>query len=514
MKRIAVLVAALAAPARAGDFVDVRLSFTATHENVLVKPGETNPSIPGFRIGAPSRRWGTLFFDNYDTRFTGFENLSHLVLYKAHEVGPWDVEGAFVLRVTEISDVATSFADGGSYLKITRWLDETQQSKANVSFTAFPLSADRFRAGYSYKISWGGSPLFFKGNPDNPFASAASNRWPVPGARLQFANEFMYVFAGAKSSVLLNKLSNEEESVYAGLAGAGWDVLPELRIEANGGLFDRGANPKQEVLGERIVLGGVTMQATYHVGMPVGTSVDFKLYQNDPTSLQRFFKKEPYPGGVQWLASSEATFLTQSLQDPDLPQSTVQQPAVAIDLNLRLKWDFLRVSADLLYRDLAYVLHNVPSFVPFQAFSRDPARVVTQPEVFAALSADYHFEALALTVGAAGGWQQPASFTGRVPRELQGNNPETIPQEATVVVRQEGLFSILPPGDAPTSILAGKAWARMDFAEYFQIVFETLFAIDNNETQLVRTDPESGYVRRRFANPFQLGFNLALLARL
>ena len=36
----------------AGDFVDTRLNFTLTDENLLVKPGETNPSVPGVRIGA------------------------------------------------------------------------------------------------------------------------------------------------------------------------------------------------------------------------------------------------------------------------------------------------------------------------------------------------------------------------------------------------------------------------------------------------------------------------------
>ncbi len=59
------------APAFAGDFVDTRLNFTLTDENVLVKPGQTNPSVPGPHIGQPSSL-GLLFFDNYDTRYTGY----------------------------------------------------------------------------------------------------------------------------------------------------------------------------------------------------------------------------------------------------------------------------------------------------------------------------------------------------------------------------------------------------------------------------------------------------------
>ncbi len=35
------------------DFVDTRLNFTLTDENLLAKPGETQPSVPGVRIGSP-----------------------------------------------------------------------------------------------------------------------------------------------------------------------------------------------------------------------------------------------------------------------------------------------------------------------------------------------------------------------------------------------------------------------------------------------------------------------------
>src|SRR5262245_21426371 len=71
----------LAPSARAGDYVDTRLNFTITDEYMLVKPGQTDPSVPGVRIGPPNSL-GILFFDNYDTRYTGYENLTHLVIYK------------------------------------------------------------------------------------------------------------------------------------------------------------------------------------------------------------------------------------------------------------------------------------------------------------------------------------------------------------------------------------------------------------------------------------------------
>ncbi len=68
MRRISIVTcmlgSLLVAPAAwAGDFVDTRLNFTITDENLLVKPGETDPSVPGVRIGQPSSL-GIMFFDN------------------------------------------------------------------------------------------------------------------------------------------------------------------------------------------------------------------------------------------------------------------------------------------------------------------------------------------------------------------------------------------------------------------------------------------------------------------
>src|SRR5437667_8684165 len=83
--------------AHAGDFVDTRLNFTLTDESILVKPNETVPSVPGLRIGMPNSL-GIMFFDNWDTRYSGYENLSHLVLYKNVERGQLQAEGALVLR--------------------------------------------------------------------------------------------------------------------------------------------------------------------------------------------------------------------------------------------------------------------------------------------------------------------------------------------------------------------------------------------------------------------------------
>src|SRR5205085_12354384 len=89
---------------KAGDltgssgFMDTRLAFTLTNENILAKPGETIPSVPGWRFGTPGSL-GVLFFDSYDTRYSGFETLSHAVMYREYRSGHLQAEGALVVRI-------------------------------------------------------------------------------------------------------------------------------------------------------------------------------------------------------------------------------------------------------------------------------------------------------------------------------------------------------------------------------------------------------------------------------
>jgi hypothetical protein len=52
------------------DFMDTRLSFTCTDEDMLRKQ-TVLPAAHGFHCGRPNTL-GVLFFDNYDTRFSGF----------------------------------------------------------------------------------------------------------------------------------------------------------------------------------------------------------------------------------------------------------------------------------------------------------------------------------------------------------------------------------------------------------------------------------------------------------
>jgi hypothetical protein len=496
------------APA-ATNFMDTRLSFTCTHEDMLREPNVL-PTAPGFHCGRPNAL-GVLFFDNYDTRFSGYETLSHLALYKHYDQGHWDVEGGFIVRVNELSEEIIRLADGGSYIRTAYWFDETRKDRSTLSLVAFPVSADRMRLGYSYRISWGGSPEFFKPNPDIPSASG-KNPDPVPGAKLQYDSDLGYAYVGIKSSLLRDPRDNEKKSVLGYLAGAGFDVTPMIRVEANGGLFNRGYNELEDVNDERVWLYGGSAQLAIHDGMPVGSSIDYKLYRNEPQSIARLFRREEYPGGLSWLISAEGTMLFQTLKDPSRPSSTRTQRALAGDVNVRVKIDRIRLRADVMMRDLAYILHTTPSLPTYTDF---PDEYKSTTEIFAAAGVDQFFPDWGLTAGLTFAIDIPATLETPRPADIPGN----LSSATTLVVRNEANFSVLPAGESVAPIWAIKGSARVDFAEAFAALVDVYFQYDSNTVRYERelddmgmVDPEGSF-RPVFANFEQLGFNVTLQTR-
>ncbi len=475
-------------------FVDIRLNLTLTNENVFAEPGETIPSVPGWRFGRPNSL-GTLFFDNYDTRFSGYETLSHGVLYKNYKRAEWEVEGALVLRINDLAERSIDLSDAGSYVRVARWTDPTRRKKQLVSLTAFPTSSDRFRLGYSWRLSWGGSPEYQR------------SRAAVPGVKLQWENESVYTFIGAKSAVVLDRSTAEEEAVVAVLGGGGWDVSEMFRIEANGGYFDRGGNELQDVIREKVRLYGGSVQLALHKNEPVTSSVDYKLYRNDPERAYHIFSTEEYQGGLSWLIAAEATALGQTLKDPEVSGGTKIQVGLAGDVNTRIKYNRTRIRLDLQYRDLAFILHATPSLPTYSDF---PEQYERTGNFFAAIGADHNIEGTGLTLGAIGGVDMPATLktpTGAIPGDTVDGMGES-----TAVIRNEGDITVLPPGEDALPQLALKLTGRLDFAESFAALADVYYTRDPNQTRLVRNDPEAP-LRREFGEFNQLGFNFTLQAK-
>jgi hypothetical protein len=417
------------------------------------------------------------------------------VLYKRYIRGDYDVEGALVIRVNDLSEDNISLSDAGSYIRVGYNFIPPDQGRRQLSLTAFPTSSDRFRLGYSWRLSWGGSPEYQR------------SRTSVPGIKVQYDADRFYAFAGAKSAIVLDRETAEEQAVLAGLVGAGVDVTDMVRVEFNAGAFDRGGNELQDVISETVQLYGVSAQVALHKGEPVGSSIDYALYRNDPTRAGYLFAEEKYPGGLTWLVKAEGTLLSQSLKDPEVTGGTVMQMGYAADLNARVKINRTRLRADFQVRDLAFILHSTPSLPTFSDF---PEEYTITPNLFAAAGVDHNFEGTGLTLGIIAGLDFPATLetpTGTIPGDMVGGSGESV-----AVVRNEGDITVLPEGEEALPQIATKLTGRIDFAEYFAGIADIYFALDPNQTQLVRDDTNDLF-RREFGEQKQLGFNFALQAR-
>jgi hypothetical protein len=501
----------------AGDFLDTRITFGISDDNILLGPGQSNPSSPSVSFIPGDRN--TLFFDNYNTRFSGFETLSHAVLYKKlpSYFKRLTTEAALVVRmqyIPERADTSFSLKDAGSYILLTYDFIESPDLKRQLTLTTFPLSSDRFRLGYSYRLSWGGDSTF----PRRTIVS------PVPGFKLQFNYDFtrdlnLFAFTGLKTTFLQKRVTPElieEETAYGVLGGFGFSA-GGFRIEGGAAFFDKGTFANPGVRGLPVTFYGVSSQISYSYGMPIGVSIDFQLYRNDPDMPMRFFRAERYePGKFSFALSAEFSHITNMLQDAEKLDTISPAPGMAADLNFSMKFGYLRFHADIVFRDLGFILQNVPGFVPFQGFS---SKQKISPEFFAAVGIDYYIKPAYLTIGLKGGVMIPATFRGEIPPELVGGTPpSSLTGEQIVVIRDEGDFMLIPTKDEvgnPADIMpvfSIKFNLKWQLSDFLAVVGEFMLSVDNNQTRLERT-AEGGAEFRKFIDPLKIGFNAMLQAR-
>lgn len=500
-----VLIALAAAPAAGGDFMDTWLTFAFSDDNLLADAKDRSPRA-GFHYTG-----NETFFDNYNAATTGYETLAHLILYKQMEsyFPHLTLEAALVIQLENVTDevtweTETQLADDGSYIKINYHFSPLAANRDMLALTLFPIDSDRFRLGYSYDISWGGNETW------------PTNTNPVPGLRLRWdygtaesAGFGGYVLGGIKAVRLLNEDLNEVDTYFGFLGGFGLDFVKAVLWEVNGGLFEKGVFPPQsydsEIAGETIEAHGASTRLTWRTGLPIGDSVDFRLYRRDMEAVMRATEPETYDQGFSHLVSTEFTYLEQLMLDWNDAETTIYQPAMAGDVNVKFKIRNFRVHSDAVYRQLAYILFDVPGLAPFYAFPDD---ATLTDEWFVAGGFDYHFPSAHLTLGLIGGYKHPATYQG--PTDL----PDVIDQQSVIVVRDLGDLEILPPGEEAFDIVSIKPTFRLDLAEGFSILGELQYSLDKNRTKY--EDDDQGVAERVFDDDNVtniLGFSLLAQAR-
>lgn len=504
--------------ARSSDFVDSRLTWTFGDDDVTRATGEALPLSPKPSVG--DRQQYRLFADNLNSRFGGRENLTHLVLYKKMPgyIDKVDTEAALVLRIdmsqlaARKQDVNAPFYDAGSYLRVLYKTGKTADGKrpTGLDLTLFPLDTDRFRLGYLYAISWGGTA-----------ASINESIFPrlqgtAPGAKLQYTGSRWYGFVGLKTAMITQvkaktsgtgesntDVTNIQETNYGFLAGGGADLADVLRVDAGAGYFEQGTFQEAALLGKRVYTTGASARLVAHQGMPVPASVDFQLYRNDPSAPMVVFRPEEYrPGHTSWSVALEGSRLMQNLADFDRPGSTKLQPATAAALMGTVKSGYLRVQASAIYRDVSFVVKNQPGFIPFTSL---PKGAKTQAEQFFAVAFDYHIPELHLTPLASAGVQLPATFGS----SFEAGGAEV---DRVQVVRAQGNVSNLPYNKKRVQIIQARAGLKWDLSELMSTMLWVQVIQDNNATRIEQAPDGSTYLRV-FQSPTSFGFGVMAQAR-
>lgn len=499
-------ISSVADTAQAGDFVDTWLTFAFEDPHVLASP-EDGYARPGFYTDERAQT----FFDNYDTMYSGRETKSQLVLYKRMPriMPSFDAEWSLVSRYTlyhntETGKPATKWKDDGSFIRLM-WTPEgarRNRTSEGLSLTVFPFDSERFKLGYSYDLTWGGKRTFV-GNLDE-----------VPGLKLEYnliRGDWLKgnAFAGAKSARLLDESINEQQTYFGFLGGAGVDLFNAVKLDLQGGLFEKAAFPPKGqtgpdgvdlLAGRSIWAYGVSARAGVHSGTPIGKSADFRLYRQDPYSLIQDLRPEQYDARLSASLEGEFSYLGQTLIDFEELGTTVIQPAVAGDVNLRLKYNRFRGNFNVVYRSLSFILFNVPGMSPYYDFPEDSLHT---DETYVAMGIDYHLPKQRLTPGLVFGYQVPSTYMGVLP-ELSGACEGGAGTDGvgcgttTIVVRDEGNFELLPPGEKKYDILTAKTTLRWELGDSLNFLSELSYSLDKNQTKYDKNTSGSGTSIRIF----------------
>ena len=289
-----------------------------------------------------------------------------------------------------------------------------------------------------------------------------------------------------------------------------------VRLEFNGGYFDRGYNELVDVNDQKVILYGASAQVAVHHGMPVQSSIDYKLYKNNNERVSGLFDPVKYPGrpglarhGGVHAAVADAQGSRQDRHD--------QEPGRAWRATSTSAWmlDRTRIRFDASYRDLAFILHSVPSLPTYEDF---PSVYTTTPDFFAAAGVDQNWDDF-LTLGLIVGVDKPATLTS--PVGIPGGQSAGT-GTSTAVIRNNNIdtiITILPQNKEAAAQVAVKGSAKVTFGRIYSALLEVFYSYDPNVTRYERVgctsdqacpDAPFQYV---FGNFNQLGINATLQAR-
>jgi len=502
----------LALPALAGEFMDVWVTTAFEDDNLFAGPAEYSPS-PNF-----VQRGNQTFFEKYESKYSDDISQSYLALYREDQgfVPNVFTEAAFVLRFQPYTDpdnskAAVSIADGGSYVRVGYKIGGADRHV--VSLTGYAVDADRFRLGYSYDLTWGGKDLFVM-DPRS-----------APGMRLQYQNGSFYAFAGVKSAIgdYKDPLTGDpqNQAYYGGLVGLGGEIGEHLRLEAGGGDFQQGQlsnvqDTQSPLYNAPIFAAGGSAQIAFRTNPDLDyiVSNELKLYKNHPDQVRDTYIRHRSLEGTGLLVQAEGNYLVHNLLDFDAVDATVVEPAFAGDIQTLLVSGTTEVGLDLVYKDLSYIVFNVPGLTSGYAVSDS---LDTSPQIYLRAQAAHHFPKVHLTPSVGAGYMIPASFGTADDGYTVVYRGSTDSSTAAATGSTSGSNSsqmAVPDGQRPAALLSAVGGLQWDISMSTVAVAEVLYTLDNNQSVSVGDEDGAASDVLAPANVRNaLGFNLMIRAR-
>ncbi len=457
------------------DFVKTGITFYIGDDNVLA---DNKDGSPTFGMG---NEYPELFFEGLNSEKQAAVSETHLSVY-AHSPGflPFvDTEAAFVAEFELSNDpddnaLIGRFADDGSYVSATFWFNREKRGK-HVRFTAWPYNSDKFRLGYTYDLTWGGNRIW------------ARNRRPAPGMKFDVDLERFYFFVGAKSLLSLRADNNEVENYWGVLGGLGPNVefpvgdrKARVSYDFGGGYFGRGTYRQDPFRSTPVKAFGTSHRVMFTVNHTMGASPDTKLITNDPEQRKKVSFVPNWEGAFGFGISGEFTALWGSLINADSPEEELLDDALTGAITAQVRFlKNMRVGVDVVYRDVSFLVFNVPGLIPYLSFANETEQT---PQVYGALWWDFFIEKPKLTPSFVIGLMQPAAFRAA---EVGGTRQ-------TQVIREANDYEIMPPGQEPFTILALKASLGWALSDMLAVVGQVSFVNDFNQTKVVRDEGATG----------------------
>jgi hypothetical protein len=485
---------AMTSLAQASDYMDVWVTSAFEDTNVFAGPEAYSPSANFVQRG------NRAFFEDYETRSSDDISRAQLVLYRKDD-GNWDgwtTEAAFVLRYSPYLDPdqtepGTNLEDDGSYVRIIKALTGTDHS---ISLTGYAVDSGRFRLGYSYDLTWGGREMY-------SFTTGAA-----PGVRLQWQKGGHYAFAGVKTTVGdyvdPETRLKRNQAYYGSLFGAGAQVGDNLKLEAGLGSFQQGQIQNVDyttssLYGEGIYALGYAGQVAWRSTSKLHwiESADLKLYRNAPEFVKDTYISHRQLDGTGVLVQAEIDRLSHNLLDPQNGDTTTVETGTAADIQTLFVTGSTTFGVDVVYKDLAYILFNVPGLTSGVAMSPDMQQTA---QLYGRAKLSHYFANAHLAPMVGMGLMQPATY------ETSGG---------TFVQYTERDKEQVPSGLDPQPIMSGILGVQVDMSKSVVLVGEALYTIDDNQSEFVQTEnrPEGVRLSAPEAERRVLGMNLMMRAR-